>query len=151
MRCGGCGAKVGASVLSRVMARLDIPTNPAVDVGLDQPDDAAVIHSASGKSCRGTLSTFSDLSSTTRTSSGKSRRCTRLGDCWAMGAEPHAALAIAQVPYGLEPQVEETLYQMMAGATKVLKEVGCALAGAQLRGHGVSSVSRCKASRNEKN
>jgi selenide,water dikinase len=46
-----------------------------------------------------------------------------------MGAEPHAALAIAQVPYGLESQVEEDLFQMMSGATSVLKDVGCALAG----------------------
>ena len=48
---------------------------------------------------------------------------------FSVGAEPHAVLAIAQVPYGLEAQVEEALYQMMAGATSVLRECGCALAG----------------------
>lgn len=30
MRCGGCGAKVGATVLSRVLKRLDIPSRPEV-------------------------------------------------------------------------------------------------------------------------
>jgi len=43
MRCGGCGAKVGATVLSRVMKRLNVPTREEVLVGLDAPDDAAVV------------------------------------------------------------------------------------------------------------
>ena len=43
MRCGGCGAKVGASVLSRVMARLQVPSRAEVLVGLDSPDDAAIV------------------------------------------------------------------------------------------------------------
>ena len=43
MRCGGCGAKVGATVLSRVMKRLNVPTRDEVLVGLDAPDDAAVV------------------------------------------------------------------------------------------------------------
>ena len=47
MRCGGCGAKVGATVLSRVMKRLNVPTRDEVLVGLDAPDDAAVVSSFS--------------------------------------------------------------------------------------------------------
>lgn len=46
MRCGGCGAKVGASVLSRALARLPRPADgsaPHVLLGLDSPDDAAVL------------------------------------------------------------------------------------------------------------
>jgi hypothetical protein len=46
-RCGGCGSKVGAHVLSRVMKRLqsggNIPSRKEVIIGLDAPDDAAVV------------------------------------------------------------------------------------------------------------
>jgi selenide,water dikinase len=128
MRCGGCGAKVGASVLSRVMARLTIPTRPEVDVGLDQPDDAAVITVPPGKVAVHTVDFFRSFVDDPYIF-GQVAVVHALGDCWAMGAEPHAVLAVAQVPYGLENQVEEELYQMMAGATSVLSEVGCALAG----------------------
>ena len=43
MRCGGCAAKVPAAVLSRVMGRLSPATSGAVMIGLDSPDDAALI------------------------------------------------------------------------------------------------------------
>lgn len=48
MRCGGCGAKVGASTLSNAMKRLDsyIPRQPKSDkahVALGAGDDAAVV------------------------------------------------------------------------------------------------------------
>jgi len=128
MRCGGCGAKVGASVLSRVMARLTIPTHPSVEVGLDQPDDAAVISVPPGMVAIQTVDFFRSFVDDPYIF-GQVAVVHALGDCWAMGAEPHAVLAIAQVPYGIESQVEESLYQMMAGANSVLAEVGCALAG----------------------
>ncbi|MFC6755199.1 FAD-dependent oxidoreductase, partial [Halorubrum tibetense] len=43
MRCGGCGAKVGADILSKVVAELDTVKRPEVVIGLDDPDDAAAI------------------------------------------------------------------------------------------------------------
>ncbi len=43
MRCGGCGAKVGATVLSRALADIVPVARPDVVVGLDAPDDAALI------------------------------------------------------------------------------------------------------------
>eukprot|EP00966_Prymnesium_polylepis_P297321 6869397-Prymnesium_polylepis.1 len=46
-----------------------------------------------------------------------------------MGARPAGALAIAVVPYGLEGKVEETLFQMMAGACEMLGESRCPLLG----------------------
>ena len=128
MRCGGCGAKVGASVLSRVMARLNIPTRPEVEVGLDQPDDAAVITVPPGMVAVHTVDFFRSFVDDPYIF-GQIAVVHALGDCWAMGAEPHAVLAIAQVPYSLESQVEDELWQMMSGATAVLEEVGCALAG----------------------
>ena len=129
MRCGGCGAKVGATVLSRVMKRLEpIPTNPNVEIGIDQPDDAAVVAVPAGMVGVQTVDYFRSFVDDPYIF-GQIAAVHALGDCWAMGADPHAALAIATVPYGLETQVEETLYQIMAGACSVLRDAGCALAG----------------------
>ena len=43
MRCGGCAAKVPAAVLGRVIGRLQPATSDPVTIGLDSPDDAALI------------------------------------------------------------------------------------------------------------
>ena len=54
-------------------------------------------------------------------------------------AEAQTALAIVVVPFGVEAKVEDTLYQMMAGACDVLRESNCALVG----GHTCEGGSEC--------
>src|SRR5262249_38232484 len=43
MRCGGCGAKVGATILARALGAVEPAERDDVVVGLDAPDDAAVV------------------------------------------------------------------------------------------------------------
>ena len=43
MRCGGCGAKVGATILTRALGAVEPAARDDVVVGLDAPDDAAVV------------------------------------------------------------------------------------------------------------
>lgn len=128
MRCGGCGAKVGASTLSRALARIDVPRRPEVVVGVESADDAAVVRVPDGYVSVQTVDFFRTFLDDPYML-GRVAAVHALGDCWAMGAQPHAALAIAQVPFGLDDVVEEDLFQMMSGAAAALREAGCALAG----------------------
>lgn len=50
-------------------------------------------------------------------------------DCFAMGAQPSTALAMAVVPYGTDSKMEESLFHLMCGAVAVLNAAGCALVG----------------------
>jgi selenide,water dikinase len=131
MRCGGCGSKVGAHVLSRVMKRLagNIPTRPEVLIGLDAPDDAAVVQGVGEEYA--TVHTVDFFRSFIEDPFifGKIAANHALSDCHAMCADARTALAIATVPFAVEEKVEGMLYQMMAGACETLKESNCALVG----------------------
>lgn len=133
MRCGGCGAKVGATVLSRVMKRLKIETKMStrseVIVGLDAPDDAAVVRALPSNMAAVHTVDFFRSFGVDPFVFGRISANHALSDCHAMGAQPITALAIAVVPFAVESVVEETLFQMMAGAVEALSEVGCVLIG----------------------
>ncbi len=128
MRCGGCGAKVGATVLSRALGAIEPAARPDVVVGLDAPDDAALVDVGGERLSLQTVDYFRAIVDDPYML-GKIAANHSLGDVYAMGGEPQTALAIATVPYGLEAKVEADLSAMMAGANEVLREAGCTLAG----------------------
>lgn len=128
MRCGGCGAKVGASVLAPALAALKPLNNPAVLVGLQSPDDAAIVQVPEGHALVHTVDFFRAFVDDPYRF-GKIAANHALGDIFAMGARPQTATAIATVPPGLDRQTQATLIQMMVGAVEVFNAAGCTLVG----------------------
>jgi selenide,water dikinase len=133
MRCGGCGSKVGSSVLTRALqrVRLDRPEGSQrqdIVLGLDAPDDAAAVTVPTGQVLVQTLDFFKAIvDDPFLFGQIAAHHC--LSDLFAMGAVPQSALAIATVPYAAEGQMEETLYHLLSGAIQVLDGVGAALIG----------------------
>jgi selenide, water dikinase len=128
MRCGGCAAKVPAAVLSRVIERLRPAANEAVAIGLDDPDDAALISFPGAPPLLQTVDFFRAMV-TDPYLFGQIAANHALNDIYAMGGRPDTALAIATLPPARPAIVEHDLYHMLRGALDVLEPAGAALVG----------------------
>lgn len=132
MPCAGCGSKVGSAVLERTLERIrhEQPWIQRDDIliGLDQPDDAAVIRLSGDQLLVQTVDYFPSLIDDPFVF-GQITANHCLSDLLAMGATPQSALAIATLPYASAPKTEETLYQLLCGASKSLYQAGALLIG----------------------
>lgn len=132
MHCAGCGSKVGSTTLERVLKRLrdeyDFSVREDIILGLDTPDDAAVLQIPADKLLVQTVDYFPTLITDPFIFAQiTTHHC--LNDLWAMGATPESVLAMVTVPYGTAEKQEETLYQLLSGAMKVLSQVQAPLVG----------------------
>ena len=138
MHCGGCGSKIGSGVLGKVLRRirLEQPNQKKrndIIIGLDAADDAAVVQVPSGQLMVQTIDYFRSLIDDPYIFGQiASNHC--LSDIFAMGAQPQSALAIATVPYSATAKIEETLYQLLSGAVKVLDRAQAPLIGGHTTG-----------------
>lgn len=128
MRCGGCGAKVGAEVLAGALADLPRIENKELLVGLEAPDDAAVLRVPPGRLLVQSVDHFRAFLDDPFLF-GQVAAAHALSDLHAMGARPWTALAIAAVPYGPAGKMRADLSAMLRGASEILRRDGCALVG----------------------
>ena len=128
MRCGGCAAKVPAAVLGRVIERLRPAAGDMVAIGLDSPDDAALIAFPGAPPLLQSVDFFRAMV-TDPYLFGRIAATHALNDIYAMGALPDTALAIATLPPARPAIVEHDLFHMLRGALDVLEPAGAALVG----------------------
>lgn len=128
MRCAGCGSKVGGAVLSQVLARLDVPKSEHVLLGLESPDDAAIVRSPEGRPVVATVDFFPAFLDDPYLV-GRVAALNALSDVFALGAQPLAAMAIASIPVGPSRQQEQLLYELLAGGLHELRQAGATLVG----------------------
>ena len=123
--CGGCGAKLGAEGLSAALAGLPAPSRP--DVLSGRGDDAAVLRAGQGVQ----VITTDHLRALTEDARLMARIAANhaLGDIFAMGARPQAALAQVILPRLSETLGSRTLAEIMDEAARVFAEAGADIVG----------------------
>jgi len=123
--CAGCGAKVGPWALSNALG--DLPRLSRPDLVNGPGDDAAILDFGAVRQ----VLTTDHLRSFTADPRLIARVAAvhALGDVWAMGAAPQAALAQITLPE-LSPDLQkDMLAEIMQTASEVFAEAGAAIVG----------------------
>jgi selenide, water dikinase len=128
LRCTGCAAKVGGSILGEVLQELAVYRQDDVVSTGSNIEDAALIevsnHRLLVQSVDYLRAFINDPWLFARIATN---HC--LSDIYAMGAEPHSALAFASVPFASKRFMQESLAELMHGCTDVLLQHRTALIG----------------------
>jgi selenide,water dikinase len=128
MMCGGCGSKVGQTLLEQALSEIHVHQNRDIKVGLNHPDDAAVVQYPPNTEIVHTVDHFkSFIDDTSIFGQVTAAHC--LSDCYAMGAAPHNALATVTLAHGSDLQQSAILKELLLGANKVLNQDHVALVG----------------------
>lgn len=127
MRCLGCGGKIGSQLLSSILEDLDVRPHPDVIIGLDQPDDAAIVRTKNNQVTVTTDFFASPLDDPYL--SGRIAVLNSVSDCFVMGAQPTGALAMVQLPLGHARAQRQVMRELMAGSVEELNKAGATIVG----------------------
>lgn len=128
MRCAGCGAKVASNILEEVLQELpQIPNADIISAG-------SIIEDASQISIdenRVLLQSVDQLSAFINDPWLFAKITTNhcLSDIYAMGSQPHSALAVVGLPFASKNLARNQLKEIMFGCVEALSENDCALLG----------------------
>ena len=120
--CAGCGAKVGAGVLSQLLDGIKVHSDPNLLVGFDKSDDASVYKISDDLALVQTVDFFPPIADDPYTF-GAIAATNALSDVYAMGGEPKLALNIMAVPEGMPGAA---VHEMLRGGYDKVYEAGAA-------------------------
>lgn len=123
--CAGCGAKVGAGVLSQLLEGIRVHSDPNLLVGFDKSDDASVYRINDDLALVQTVDFFPPIADDPYTF-GAIAATNALSDVYAMGGEPKLALNIMAVPKDMP---KEVVHEMLRGGYDKVYEAGALITG----------------------
>lgn len=124
-KCAGCGAKVGAGVLSQLLEGIKVHRDPNLLVGFDKSDDASVYKVSDELALVQTVDFFPPIADDPYLF-GQIAATNALSDVYAMGGEPKLCLNIMAVP---ESMPREAVHQMLRGGYDKVHEAGALITG----------------------
>ena len=122
----GCACKIGAAQLAEIRDLLPPSENPALIVGVDPADDAAIYRLTPDLALVQTIDFFTPIVDNPL-DFGRIAATNALSDVYAMGARPILALNVLAFP--LETLGSEVLTEILRGGAEVAKEAGIEVAG----------------------
>ncbi len=123
--CAGCGAKVGAGVLAKLLDGIKVHSDANLLVGFDKSDDASVYKISDELALVQTVDFFPPIADDPYTF-GAIAATNALSDVYAMGGEPKLALNIMAVPADLDPDV---VHEILRGGYDKVYEAGALITG----------------------
>ena len=124
-KCAGCGAKVGAGVLAKLLDGIRVHSDPNLLVGFDKSDDASVYKVTDELALVQTVDFFPPIDDDPYTF-GQIAATNALSDVYAMGGEPKLALNIMAVPDCLP---KEAVHALLRGGYDKVYEAGAIITG----------------------
>jgi selenide,water dikinase len=127
---GGCACKLGIDELDEILAYVrTTSTDPALLIGLDVPDDAAVYQVTDDLALVQTVDFFTPIVDDPF-AWGRIAAANALSDVYAMGGQPRTALSLVAWPRSLDFKL---LGRVLEGASDACEEAGVTIVG----GHSV--------------
>ena len=124
-KCAGCGAKVGAGTLARLLEGIRVHRDPNLLVGFDRSDDASVYKLSDELALVQTVDFFPPIADDPYLF-GQIAAANALSDVYAMGGEPRLCLNICAVPKDMPPQA---VHDLLRGGYDKVYEAGALITG----------------------
>ena len=123
--CAGCGAKVGAGELAKLLSDIKVHEDPNLLVGFDKADDAAVYKVTDEIALVETIDFFPPIADDPYTY-GAIAATNALSDVYAMGGEPKVALNVMAIPENMSSRV---VHEILRGGYDKVYEAGANIVG----------------------